>query len=262
MTKSGSIDVIGFGPGSKEDMTFRAAHAIEQADLVVGYKTYIEILRKFFPEAHYYSTPMTKEIERCEYAVMKALEGLRVAVVSSGDSGIYGMAGIMLEIADRTKGGNEIDIRVVPGITAASSAGAGLGAPLMHDTAIISLSDLMTPLDTIFKRVEAAAASDFVICFYNPRSRKRQDYLDRACKIIERYRSSETPCGVASHVGREQETYIITNLADLPREEIDMFSVVIIGNSQTKIMNGKLVTPRGYEKKYLDNQGNELPNEE
>ncbi|HHX36921.1 MAG TPA: precorrin-3B C(17)-methyltransferase [Clostridiaceae bacterium] len=253
MTNKGSIDVVGFGPGNKEDMTFRAANAIQQADLVVGYKTYIEILQNIFPDARYYSTPMTKEIERCAYAVEEALAGRRIALVSSGDSGIYGMAGILLEMADRTEGGNELEIRVIPGITAASSAGAGLGAPLMHDTAIISLSDLMTPLQTIFQRVEAAAASDFVICFYNPRSRKRQDYLDRACEIIRRYRAATTPCGVASHVGREKESYVLTDLNHLPEAEIDMFSVVVIGNSQTKIMNGKLVTPRGYEEKYLDN---------
>lgn len=250
----GRIAVVGFGSGSLEDMTPRAVAAIKEADLVVGYKTYIDILEEFFPKANYFATPMTKEIARCEYAVDKALEGNYVALVSSGDSGIYGMAGILLEIAGRrtvAAGTAALPIDVVPGITAASSAAALLGAPLTHDFAVISLSDLMTPLDLIYERVEAAAKADFVICLYNPRSKKRKDYLDHSCEIIQRYRPASTPCGVARHIGREEESTELTTLGELAGLEVDMFSTIIIGNSQTRVENGYLITPRGYVEKYL-----------
>lgn len=249
--KTGSIDVVGFGPGSAADMTLRAADAIRSADLVVGYSTYIDILKAHFPDAHYYATPMTREIERCVYAVDQAMAGKRVAVVSSGDSGIYGMAGIVFEIAaQQAPGPDAPEIRVIPGITAAASAAALLGAPLMHDFAVISLSDLMTPLDLIYQRIEAAASADFVLCLYNPKSKKRSGYLAEACRIAGRYRSGTTPCGIASHIGRPGEQWALTDLDGLPGAEVDMFSVVIIGNSQTRMLDNRMVTPRGYLAKY------------
>lgn len=249
--KTGSIDVVGFGPGSAADMTLRAVEAIRSADLVVGYSTYIDILKTHFPDARYYATPMTREIERCAYAVDQALAGQRVAVVSSGDSGIYGMAGIVFEVAaQRAPGPDAPEIRVIPGITAAASAAALMGAPLMHDFAAISLSDLMTPLNLIYKRVDAAASADFVICLYNPKSKKRSGYLTEACRIAGRYRAGDTPCGIASHIGRPAEQWMLTNLNGLPDADVDMFSIVIIGNSQTRMLDNRMVTPRGYLAKY------------
>ncbi|MGI6545263.1 MAG: precorrin-3B C(17)-methyltransferase [Fastidiosipilaceae bacterium] len=251
--RKGAVAVVGFGPGNLDDMTFRAAKAITSADLVIGYKTYIDILREYFPDAAFHSNAMTKEVERCEYALDEALSGKQIALVSSGDSGVYGMAGLLLEIvARRGLTEDQLTVEIIPGVTAASSAAALLGAPLMHDFAVISLSDLMTPLDTIWARVKAAAEADFVICIYNPKSRKRATYLAKSCEIIARSRPADTPCGIASHVGRSEETVITTTLADLPNQDVDMFSIVIIGNSQTKIENGKLLTPRGYEEKYLN----------
>lgn len=164
--------VVGFGPGGYEHMTVRAVDVIKSADIVTGYTTYVNMLKEFFPDKQYLSTPMKKEVDRCRLAVSKAMEGYTVAMVSSGDSGIYGMAGIVLQVAKEMNA--DIDIEVVPGVTAASAAASVLGAPLMHDTALISLSDLMTPLDLIMKRVDCAGQSDFVICLYNPKSKNGQ----------------------------------------------------------------------------------------
>ncbi|MGN0582654.1 MAG: precorrin-3B C(17)-methyltransferase, partial [Oscillospiraceae bacterium] len=177
--------------------------------------------------------------------IEKALEGNTVAMVSSGDSGIYGMAGIMLEIADDMQA--DVEIVTVPGITAASTAASVLGAPLMHDLSLISLSDLMTPLELIFRRVEAAASADFVISLYNPKSRKRVDYLERAADIIMKYRDKGTPVGIVRNAGRPDQKAWLTTLSELKNEPVDMFCVVIIGNSQTYIKNNRMITPRGYK---------------
>lgn len=239
------IYVVGFGPGDKQFMTMQAVEIIEQADLIVGYTTYTDILKAQFPDKKYLSTPMRKETDRCRLAVEKALEGNTVAMVSSGDSGIYGMAGIMLEIADDMQA--DVEIVTVPGITAASTAASVLGAPLMHDLSLISLSDLMTPLELIFRRVEAAASADFVISLYNPKSGKRVDYLEKAADIIMKYRDKGTPVGIVRNAGRPDQKAWLTTLSELKNEPVDMFCVVIVGNSQTYIKNNRMITPRGYK---------------
>ena len=239
------IYVVGFGPGDKQFMTMQAVEIIEQADLIVGYTTYTDILKAQFPDKKYISTPMRKETDRCRLAIEKALEGNTVAMVSSGDSGIYGMAGIMLEIADDMQA--DVEIVTVPGITAASTAASVLGAPLMHDLSLISLSDLMTPLELIFRRVEAAASADFVISLYNPKSRKRVDYLEKAADIIMKYRDKGTPVGIVRNAGRPDQKAWLTTLSELKNEPVDMFCVVIVGNSQTYIKNNRMITPRGYK---------------
>ncbi len=239
------IYVVGFGPGDKQFMTMQAVEIIEQADLIVGYTKYTDILKAQFPDKKYLSTPMRKETDRCRLAVEKALEGNTVAMVSSGDSGIYGMAGIMLEITDEMQA--DVEIVTVPGITAASTAASVLGAPLMHDLSLISLSDLMTPLELIFKRVDAAASADFVISLYNPKSRKRVDYLEKAADIIMKYRDKGTPVGIVRNAGRPDQKAWLTTLSELKNEPVDMFCVVIIGNSQTYVKNNRMITPRGYK---------------
>ena len=239
------IYVVGFGPGDKQFMTMQAVEIIEQADLIVGYTTYTDILKAQFPDKKYLSTPMRKETDRCRLAIEKALEGNTVAMVSSGDSGIYGMAGIMLEIADEMQA--DVEIVTVPGITAASTAASVLGAPLMHDLSLISLSDLMTPLELIFKRVDAAASADFVISLYNPKSGKRVDYLEKAADIIMKYRDKGTPVGIVRNAGRPDQKAWLTTLSELKNEPVDMFCVVIVGNSQTYIKNNRMITPRGYK---------------
>lgn len=239
-----SIYVVGFGPGGRADMTQQAVTALEQADLVIGYTTYVNLLRKLFPDLTYYAAPMRKEEERCRIAVEKALSGKTVALVSGGDSGIYGMAGILLEVVEET--GADLEVIAVPGVTAASAASAVLGAPLMHDFAVISLSDCMTPLDLIFRRVSCAAEGDFVICLYNPRSKSRPHYLAQAAARIGQFRKPETPVGIVKNAGREGEMAWITTLEKLPEEPVDMFCIVIVGNSQTYVKNGKMITPRGY----------------
>ncbi len=241
----GKLTVVGFGPGSKEVMTLRAVKAIEDADVVTGYTTYVNLLKEYFPDKEYKATGMMKEVERCKSAIEDALTGLNVTMVSSGDSGIYGMAGIIYQLVDEMDA--DIDVDVVPGVTAASAAGAILGAPLMHDLAIISLSDLMTPLELILKRVESAAQGDLITCFYNPRSKTRRDYLSQAAEIIMKHRDSGTPVGIVRNAGREGQKMTITTIDDIRYDEVDMFSIVIVGNSQTYISNGRMITPRGYE---------------
>ncbi len=236
--------VVGFGPGGYEHMTVRAVDVIKSADIVTGYTTYVNMLKEFFPDKQYLSTPMKKEVDRCRLAVSKAMEGYTVAMVSSGDSGIYGMAGIVLQVTKEMNA--DIDIEVVPGVTAASAAASVLGAPLMHDTALISLSDLMTPLDLIMKRVDCAGQSDFVICLYNPKSKKRTEYIGMAADILMKYRKADTPVGIVRHAGRSGESSFLTTLEKLKEADIDMFSIVVIGNSQTYVDDGKMITPRGY----------------
>ena len=233
------IYVVGFGPGDRPYMTQQAIDAVTQADLVVGYTTYIRLLEEQFPELRYYATPMRKETDRCRAAVEAALTGKTVALVSSGDSGIYGMAGVLLEIAAEMQA--DVEIIAVPGVTAASAAAAVLGAPLMHDFAVISLSDCMTPLELIWRRVSLAAEADFVICLYNPKSRSRTGYLAQAAGAIGQPRLPAD-----GNAGRAEEKAWITTLEKLPEEPVDMFCVVLIGNSQTYVQNGKMITPRGY----------------
>lgn len=240
----GKIFVIGMGPGSMEEMTPRAQNALVMSDLIIGYSAYIELLTGFFPEHKLVSSGMTREVERCRLVLEKALEGKNVALVSSGDSGIYGMAGLMLEIVEAS--GKEIEVEVIPGITAATAAAAVLGAPITHDFAVISLSDLLTPWELIQKRISCAAEGDFVICIYNPKSKGRSDYIDVARDLVLKHRNKETPVGIVRNAGRLDEKGYITTLDKMLDFEIDMFTTVIIGNSNTVIKSGKMITPRGY----------------
>ena len=240
----GRLHVVGFGPGGKEHMTFKAAEVIQNADVVTGYTTYVNIVKPYFPDKTYKATGMMKEVDRCRMAIEDAMEGKDVAMISSGDSGIYGMAGIIYQLADEMKADIEID--TVPGITAASTAASVLGAPLMHDLAIISLSDLMTPIDLIMKRVDCAGIGDMIVCFYNPKSKGRTEYLNQAQQILLKHRSADTPVGIVRNAGRDDEHKEITTLGELHNAEVDMFCMVIIGNSQTYVSNGRMITPRGY----------------
>ncbi len=237
------VTVIGLGPGGGADLTGRARAALEGCDLIVGYTAYIELVKPDFPEKEVLSTGMRREVDRCRAAVEAALTGRDVAVVCSGDSGVYGMAGLIYEVAQEY---DPIEIEVVPGITAACGGAAVLGAPLTHDFAVISLSDLLTPWEKIEKRLSAAAQADFVICLYNPSSRNRPDYLQRACDILLRDKDPNTVCGTVRNIGREGEEGKLLTLAQLRDTQVDMFTTVFIGNSQTKVLGGKMVTPRGY----------------
>ncbi|HJB81265.1 precorrin-3B C(17)-methyltransferase [uncultured Flavonifractor sp.] len=237
------VTVIGLGPGGGADLTGRARAALEGCDLIVGYTAYIELVRPDFPEKEVLSTGMRREVDRCRAAVEAALTGKDVAVVCSGDSGVYGMAGLIYEVAQEY---DPIEIEVVPGITAACGGAAVLGAPLTHDFAVISLSDLLTPWEKIEKRLTAAAQADFVICLYNPSSRNRPDYLQRACDILLRDKDPNTVCGTVRNIGREGEEGKLLTLAQLRDAQVDMFTTVFIGNSQTKVLADKMVTPRGY----------------
>lgn len=241
----GKLYVVGFGPGGYEHMTAKCIDVIEKADIVTGYTTYVEMLKEFFPDKHYLATPMMQEVKRCRMAVEEAMKDQTVAMVSSGDSGIYGMAGIIYQVAEEMQA--EIEIETVPGVTAASAAASVLGAPLMHDFAVISLSDLMTPLDLIRKRIDCAGQGDLIVCLYNPKSKKRTDYVDQAAEILMKYRDPKTPVGIVRHAGRKEESKQLTTLAELKNAQIDMFSVVLIGNSQTYVSNGRMITPRGYQ---------------
>lgn len=234
--------VVGLGPGAGQDLTLRAKSALDWADLLVGYGAYIDLIRQDYPQTEVVVTGMRQEVERCEIAIQKAMEGRKVAVVCSGDSGVYGMAGLLYELAE-----DKVEIQVVPGITAALGGAALLGAPLTHDFAVISLSDLMTPWEKIAQRLEGAALADFVICLYNPRSRARADYLQRACEHIRKHKGEETLCGYVKNIGREGEEMALCTLGELAQcQQVDMFTTVFIGNSQTKEIGGKMVTPRGY----------------
>lgn len=238
------LTVVGLGPGAGEDLTGRARQAIEAAELVVGYTAYIALIRNQFPDKEMVSTGMRREVDRCRLALEEAAKGKNVAVVCSGDSGVYGMAGLIYELAREYP---PMDIEVVPGITAACGGAAVLGAPLTHDFAVISLSDLMTPWEKIEKRLACAAQADFVLCLYNPRSHNRPDYLRRACDIILRYKPETTVCGFVRNIGRAGEEAVTLTLGELrDREDVDMFTTVFIGNEQTVLLDGKMVTPRGY----------------
>lgn len=227
-------------------MTAQARAAIEQADILCGYTVYIELVRSLCPDKETFTTPMTKEIERCRMALSKAQEGHTVAMVCSGDAGVYGMAGPILQLASEYP---EVDIEIVAGVTSALSGAAVLGAPLMHDFSVISLSDLLTPWEIIEKRLRYAALGDFVLCIYNPSSRKRADYLQKACDILLESKAPETICGWVRNIGRDGQEYRILTLRKLRDETADMFTTVFVGSSTTRCINGKMITPRGYEKK-------------
>lgn len=235
--------VVGIGPGGGSDLTRRAYEALESCDVIVGYTVYTDLLEKEFPDKEMLTTPMRREVERCKIALERAQAGERVAMVCSGDPGVYGMAGLCYELAGEYP---SVDIEVIPGISAAFGGAAVLGAPLMHDFAVISLSDLMTPWEKIAKRLELAAEADFVICLYNPSSKKRADYLQRACDILLRHKPASTVCGTVRNIGREGEESHVLTLGELRNTNVDMFTTVYIGNEQTMQLGGSMVTPRGY----------------
>ena len=236
--------VVGLGPGGADDMTMRAHAALESCDLIAGYTAYIDLIAEQFPHAETLATPMRKEVDRCRMALEKAQEGRNVAMVCSGDPGIYGMAGLLLELTEEEFPG--IQIEVIPGVSASNGGAAVLGAPLMHDWCTISLSDLLTPWETIEKRLAAAAQADFVISLYNPSSHKRPDYLARACDILLAHKNPDTICGLVRNIGREGECSQVLTLGELRDTSVDMFTCVFIGNEQTKVIDGRMVTPRGY----------------
>lgn len=236
--------VVGLGPGAWEQMTIRADQVLEESQVIAGYTVYVDLIRDRYREKEFLTTAMTKETDRCRMALLEANSGKIVSMVCSGDSGVYGMAGLVLQMAPDYP---EVKVEIIPGVTAALSGGAVLGAPLGHDFAVISLSDLLTPIDVIEKRVRAAAAADFAVCIYNPSSKKRGDYLKRACEILLEYKKGETVCGLVRQIGREGESMEIMTLLELLDRQTDMFTTVFIGNSMTERIGSHMVTPRGYK---------------
>lgn len=237
------VYVVGIGPGAYEKMTIQAANVLKECDTIVGYTVYVDLVREHFAEKEFLTTPMRREVERCELAFAEAAKGKTVAMICSGDAGVYGMSGLMLEIGSRYP---DIPVEVVAGVTAAIGGAAVLGAPLIHDFCLISLSDLLTPWEKIEKRLLCAAEADFVICLYNPSSKKRHDYLKKACDLVLKYQPEDLVCGIVENIGREGEKACLYSLKELRDTKVDMFTTVFIGNSQTKIVNSHMVTPRGY----------------
>ena len=235
--------VIGIGPGEYEQMTLKAIHAMEKSEVIIGYTVYVDLVKEHFPGKEFLTTPMKKEVDRCVMAFEEAKKGKVVSMICSGDAGVYGMSGLMYEVGVNYP---EVELEIIPGVTAATGGAAVLGAPLIHDFCLISLSDLLTPWEKIEARLLAAAEADFVVCLYNPSSRKRSDYLQKACDLMMQYKSPETVCGIVSYIGRDGEPYEVMDLKTLRDTKVDMFTTVWVGNSQTKEINGKMVTPRGY----------------
>ena len=231
------------GPGAWDKMTIEAAKALEESDTIIGYTVYVDLLRDHLADKEFLTTPMTKEVDRCRMAFEEAEKGKNVSLVCSGDAGVYGMSGLMYQIGEDYP---QVELNIIPGVTAALGGAAILGAPLIHDFCLISLSDLLTPIEKIQKRLEAAGEADFVVVLYNPSSRKRADYLQKACDILLRYRDPSTICGIVENIGREGETKKVLTLRELRDTPVNMFTTVFIGNSQTKELRNYMVTPRGY----------------
>ncbi|HJB29473.1 MAG TPA: precorrin-3B C(17)-methyltransferase [Candidatus Blautia faecavium] len=238
------IYVVGIGPGDYEQMTGRAIKALKESDAIIGYTVYVNLVKEYFPEKEFLTTPMKKEVDRCILAFEEAEKGRTVSMICSGDAGVYGMAGLMYEIGEKYP---QTELEIIPGVTAATGGAAVLGAPLIHDFCLISLSDLLTPWEKIEKRILAAAQADFVVCIYNPSSKKRHDYLKKACDLLLKYKDKDTVCGLVSNIGREGEESRVMTLGELKDTQVDMFTTVFVGNSQTKNIGGKMVTPRGYQ---------------
>ena len=237
--------VVGIGPGEYKKMTIEAREVLESCDVIAGYTVYVDLVRKLpgFSRKEYIVTGMRQEQERCRLAFQSAMEGKKTALVCSGDAGVYGMAGILIELK---KDFPNVGIEVIAGVTAALSGAAVLGAPLGHDFSVISLSDLLTPWEKIENRLKCAAMSDFVICLYNPSSRSRKDYVRRACELVGEYQRPDTVCGYVRNIARDGESFEIMTLRELKEVEADMFTTVFIGNSMTKRIGKQMVTPRGY----------------
>ena len=239
----GKLFIVGIGPGNYENMTVRADRALSLSDTIIGYHVYVELVRGRWPEKEYLTTPMTRETERCRMALDEAKKGKQVALVCSGDSGVYGMAGLVLELRGEDAGP---EVEVIPGLSACISGAAILGAPLTHDFAVISLSDRLTEWELIEKRLTKASEADLSIVLYNPASHGRPDYLKKACVILMKTLPEDRPCAVARNIGREGEERFFMSLKELAEFPADMFCTVFIGNSTTKMINGNMVTPRGY----------------
>ncbi|MGP7817192.1 precorrin-3B C(17)-methyltransferase [Niallia sp. 01092] len=252
----GKLLVIGFGPGSFEHITDRAREAIQESDVVIGYKTYVELIAGLLTGQELVSTGMTEEVTRAQEAVKQAEQGKKVAVISSGDAGVYGMAGLVYEVLIEQGWRKEtgVEVEIVPGISAINSCASLLGAPIMHDACTISLSDHLTPWSLIEKRIYAAAQADFVIALYNPKSGRRTRQIAEAQRILLKYRSPDTPVGLVKSAYRDRQSIVMTNLKEMLDHEIGMLTTVIIGNSSTFFYDDLMITPRGYQKKYTLNQ--------
>lgn len=240
------VFVVGLGPGKEQYLTGEARAALDAAEVLCGYTVYVDLIAPLYPDKEVYTTPMTRELDRCRWALETANGGRTAALVCSGDAGVYGMASPLLELAADYP---EVEVEIVAGVTAALSGGAVLGAPLGHDFCVISLSDLLTPWEVIEQRLRCAAEGDFAVCLYNPSSRKRKGYLRRACDILLRVRSGDTVCGWVRNIGREEQERRLLTLEELRDEEVDMFTTVFVGSSRTRCAGGRMVTPRGYEQK-------------
>lgn len=239
----GKVFAVGIGSGKENCLTEEARAAIDASDLICGYTVYVDLIAPLFPGKAVYTTPMTRETERCRHALSVAQTGKSVAMVCSGDAGVYGMAAPLLELLPEYPG---VEVQVVAGVTAALSGAALLGAPLGHDFCAISLSDLLTPWELIEKRLRCAAEGDFAIVLYNPSSKRRVDHLRRACDILLETRRGDTVCGLARNIGRAGEEKRLLTLSTLRDTETDMFTTVFIGSSTTRDIGGYMVTPRGY----------------
>ena len=237
------IYVVGIGPGAYDQMTGRAIRALNESDVIIGYTVYVDLVKEYFAGKEFMTTPMKKEVDRCVLAFDEAKKGKNVSMICSGDAGVYGMAGLMYEVGENYP---DVELTIIPGVTAATGGAAVLGAPLIHDFCLISLSDLLTPWEKIEKRLLLASEADFVICLYNPSSHKRHDYLKKACELMLQHKSPDTVCGIVKNIGREGESSQIMTLDELKDTQVDMFTTVFIGNSQTRNIKGKMVTPRGY----------------
>lgn len=244
--------ILGIGSGNKENMTFACYEKIQSSDVIVGYDKYIEQIKDLIQDKEIYQSGMMNEIQRCKKAIEYTKAGKTVSVICSGDSGIYAMAGLIIELADE-----EIEIEVVPGITSSTLAASILGAPIMHDYCSISLSDLMTPIELINKRISLASQADFVIAIYNPKSKKRSQHLKNAVDIMLKYKDKKTVVGAVKKAYNKDQEVMIFTLDDIDYDKIDMNTILIIGNKTTYIKNGKIVTRRGYENKYKEEMKNE-----
>lgn len=247
--------IVGIGPGGQKFMTIEANSALTDCDVICGYNVYVDLVKDLYPNKELLQTGMTKEIDRCILALDTANSGKTVAMVCSGDASIYGMSGLIFQLANDSistqNDYSDIEIIVVAGVTAAISGGAVLGSPLTNDFAVISLSDLLTPMDMINKRLEGVGVGDFVTVIYNPASKKRAEHLYNACQILLKHKPENTVCGYVRNIGRAEQSYKILTLVELANEKLDMFTTVFIGNSQTEIIDNKMITRRGYEKKIL-----------
>ncbi|KMY54323.1 cobalt-precorrin-3B C(17)-methyltransferase [Bacillus sp. FJAT-27231] len=248
----GKLVVVGFGPGSAEHITERAKEALRESDCIIGYKTYVDLIAEFTEGKEIISTGMSEEVSRAQAAVKLAEEGKTVAVISSGDAGVYGMAGLVYEVLVEQgwKEAEGVGVEIVPGISAINSCASLLGAPVMHDACTISLSDHLTPWELIAKRIDAAGAADFVIALYNPKSGRRTRQIAEAQRILLTHRSPDTPVGLVKSAYREREQVVITDLKNMLDHDIGMLTTVIIGNSTTFLYDNKMITPRGYQRKY------------